>query len=226
MDADMTTASPTIADRVDTMERSTMAQMPAEAVATFHREQSRMAGLGVPADVASPGLSLPDIELLDVHGAATSLAGTQAGQPVVLVFYRGAWCPYCNVGLRAYQADLLPTLRERGITLVAVSPQKPDGSLSAQESNELRYPVLSDPGNKLARALGIVTEHGDEAKAAQLGLGLDVAEVNADGTHELPMPTVAIVDGGGVLRWIDVRPDYATRTEVPEIIAGLSTLQG
>jgi peroxiredoxin len=217
----MTTASPTIADRVETMQQDTMGRLPADTVATFHREQARMAALGVPADIAAPGLALPDTELLDVHGAATTLAASQGGQAAVLVFYRGAWCPYCNVALRAYQADLLPALTERGVRLIAVSPQKPDGSLTARESNELSYTVLSDPGNRLARALGVVTEHGAEAKAAQLRLGLDLAEVNADGTHELPMPTVAIVDGTGVLRWIDVRADYSTRTEVPEILAAL-----
>lgn len=214
-----------IAERVEIMQQGTVAQLPAEAIAAFTGEQARMAALGVPAGVAAPGLSLPDTELLDVHGAPTTLASAQAGKPAVLVFYRGAWCPYCNVALRAYQADLLPTLVERGVELIAVSPQKPDGSLSAKESNELSYTVLSDPANQLARVLGVVTEHGAEAKAAQLSLGLDLAEVNADGTHELPMPTVAIVDGGGVLRWIDVHSDYSTRTEVPEILAALKTIE-
>jgi len=220
----MTTASPTIADRVEIMQRETGSRLPADVMATFHREQVRMAALGTPADLAAPGTSLPDVPLLDVHGEATSLTAVQAGRPAVLVFYRGAWCPYCNVALRAYQADLLPPLRERGIELVAVSPQKPDGSLTARESNELSYAVVSDPGNRLARTLGVLTEHGDEARAAQLSLGLDLAEVNADGTHELPMPTVAVVDAAGVLRWIDVHSDYSTRTEVPEILAALATV--
>jgi peroxiredoxin len=224
----MTATSPTasIAERVETMQQGTLSQLPAETIAAFTSEQARMAALGVPADVAAPGLSLPDTELLDVHGDTTSLAKAQAGRPAVLVFYRGAWCPYCNVALRAYQADLLPTLAERGIELIAVSPQTPDGSLTARESNELSYTVLSDPGNRLARALGVVTEHGYEAKAAQLSLGLDLSEVNADGTHELPMPTVAIVDAAGVLRWIDVHSDYSTRTEIPEILTGLESIVG
>lgn len=220
----MTTASPTIADRVEIMQRDSAGRLPADVAATFHEEQTRMAALGTPAGVATPGTALPDAQLLDAHGAAVTLAEAQAGRPSVLVFYRGAWCPYCNVALRAYQADLLPALVERGVGLIAVSPQKPDGSLTAQESNELSYTVLSDPGNQLARALGVVTEHGAAAKAAQLGLGLDVSEANADGTHELPMPTVAIVDGAGVLRWIDVQSGIAARTEVPEILAGLDSL--
>lgn len=222
----MTATSPsaTIAERVEIMQRDTVAHLPADALAAFTADQARMVSLGVPGGVATPGFTFPDTELLDIHGASTTLAATQAGRPAVLVFYRGAWCPYCNVALRSYQADLLPTLAERGVELIAVSPQKPDGSLTARESNELSYTVVSDPGNQLARALGVVTEHGEAAKAAQLGLGLDVAQVNADGTHELPMPTVALVDAAGVLRWIDVRADYSTRTEVPEILTALAIL--
>lgn len=213
-----------IAERVEILQQGPLAQLPAEAIEAFTEEKARMGALGVPTEVATPGTALPDIEMLDVHGAATTLAAARAGRPAVLVFYRGAWCPYCNVALRAYQTDLLPTLAERGIELIAVSPQKPDGSLAARVENELSHTVLSDPGNRLARALGVVTEHGERAKAAQRGLGIDLAEVNADGTHELPMPTVAIIDEAGVLRWIDVRCDYTTRTEIPEILKGLESL--
>jgi peroxiredoxin len=79
------------------------------------------------------------------------------GRSAVVVLNRGAWCPYCNVTLRAYQEDLVPQLAQRDIPLVAISPQKPDGSLSMQEKNELSFTVLSDPGNQVAAALGVLT---------------------------------------------------------------------
>ena len=101
----------------------------------------------------------------------------------VLVFYRGAWCPYCNIALSAYQEQLLPVLAQRGVTLVAVSPQTPDGSLSMQQKNALAFTVVSDPGNAIAGRLGILTRPSDDARAAQLELGLDLAAVNADGTR-------------------------------------------
>jgi peroxiredoxin len=214
----------TIAAQVDTMLQAVAPQLPAEALRAFAAEQARLDAEGVPAGVARPGFPLPDADLLDVHGAATTLAAARAGRPAVLVFYRGAWCPYCNVALRAYQADLLPELTARGITLIAVSPQRPDGSLSTAEAGELTYPVLSDPGNQLAAALGILSEPGDGAKAASLSLGQDLREVNADGTWTLPMPTVALIDADGVLRWIDVQPDYSRRTEVADILAALDDL--
>jgi len=179
---------------------------------------------GVPAGVSEPGAVMPDGELLDVHGGATSLAQVRAGRPAVVVFYRGAWCPYCNIALRTYQAELAPALADRGFALIAVSPQKPDGSLTAAETNELSYSVVSDPGNHIASALGIVTEPSAESVAAQGKLGLDLAEQNADGGRRLPMPTTVVVDDTGVIRWIDVHPNYTTRSEVSEILAAVDAV--
>jgi hypothetical protein len=109
-----------------------------------------------------------------------------------------------------YQQHLLPGLVGRGVRLVAVSPQAPDGSLSMRDKHDLSFTVVSDPGNGIARGLGILTRPSNEARAAQLQLGLDLTAVNADGTTGVPMPTVAILDGNHVLRRIDVHPDYST----------------
>jgi peroxiredoxin len=175
---------------------------------------------------------LPDAELLDVHGAATTLYAAAGSGTSVLVFYRGAWCPYCNIALSAYQTQLLPQLTERGIPLVAISPQKPDGSLTMQQKHSLAFTVLSDPGNTIAGRLGILTRPSPEARAAQLRLGLDLTGVNADGTVTLPMPATVtlpmpatvILDAGRTVRWIDVHPDYSTRTELRQTIDALDHL--
>ena len=142
----------------------------------------------------------------------------------VLVFYRGAWCPYCNIALSAYQEQLVPQLTGRGIRLVAVSPQKPDGSLTMQQKHSLAFTVVSDPGNAIATRLGILTRPSQEARAAQLQLGLDLAGVNADGTVNLPMPATVILDAARTVRWIDVHPDYSTRTEPWQVFDALDHL--
>jgi peroxiredoxin len=219
----MTTTSTTIAHQVEILHREAPAQMPADALAAFGAEQAALAAAGRPCGVRTAGGPAPDGELLDAHGQPTSLTATRAGKAVVVVFYRGGWCPYCNIALRAYEADLLPRLRSRGVELIAVSPQKPDGSLSTQQTNELSYPVVSDPGNQLGTALGILTHPTDDAVAAQRSLGLDLTQVNADATTNVPMPTTLILDTQGVLRWIDVHPDYTTRTEVADIMSALDT---
>ena len=211
----------TIAERVAAMTAARRDQPPNELMDIFAREQSELAARSVPDANVPVGSVLPDVDLADAHGATTTLYAATRARPAVVVFYRGAWCPYCNITLSHYQARLHPTLVERGIELIAISPQTPDGSLTMQENNELAFTVLSDPGNMLARNLGILTAPSPEVRAAQLQLGLDLVTVNADSSTALPMPTTIILDGGHVLRWIDVHPDYTTRSEADDIVAAL-----
>jgi peroxiredoxin len=214
----------TIADRVAQLQSAIAGHLPDDALNAFAAEQAALQAGGLPDGIAAPGDAMPDAQLLDVHGAPTTLAKAVGGRGAVVALYRGAWCPYCNLTLRAYQEDLVPQLAQRDIPLLAISPQKPDGSLSTQEKNELSFTVLSDPGNQVAAALGVLTTPTDDARAAQRTVGLDLSEANADGTHGLPMPTVVIVDSAGIIRWIDVHPNYTTRTEVADIVDALSVL--
>jgi peroxiredoxin len=217
------TSPSTITERVAEMHAAMAATPPSEAMGAFAREQAGLAA-SVPAGIAPVGTVLPDAELLDVHGGATTLYAAAGGGTSVLVFYRGAWCPYCNIALSTYQDQLLPQLTERGVRLVAISPQKPDGSLTMQQKHSLAFTVVSDPGNVIAGRLGILTQPSEEARAAQLQLGLDLTSVNADGTVVLPMPATVILDASRTVRWIDVHPDYSTRTEPRQVIGALDHL--
>src|SRR5213593_1991207 len=158
----MASADPTLAEQVATMEAGLAAHAPAELLAPFAAEQVALAAAGLPEGIPVPGDPMPDGKLLDVDGQPTTLEQARGGRPAVVVFYRGAWCPYCNLTLRAYERQLLPALWANGVALLAVSPQTPDGSLSMQERNELTYTVLSDPGNQIAGQLGILTAAGDD----------------------------------------------------------------
>jgi peroxiredoxin len=214
----------TISEQATALRDQFATQAPPEVVAAFAAEQDRLDEAGQPSGVPAPGAPMPDGQLLDAHGQPTTLSQAREGRDAVVVLYRGAWCPYCNIALRTYQRELVPDLEARGIPLIAISPQKPDGSLTAQETNDLTYTVLSDPGNQIARQLGILTAPSEAARAAQAKLGLDLTEVNADGTASLPMPTVVLVDAAGAIRWIDVHPNYTTRTETPQIIEAVKTV--
>ena len=213
----------TIAEQVNARAATMASQSRNEVMGAFDREQTGLAALGEPEGVLPVGARFPDAELLDPHGAATTLYRALGGKVAVIVFYRGAWCPYCNITL-TYQAELVPELAGRGVPLVAVSPQAPDGSLSMKEKNELTFTVLSDPGNRLAASVGIVTAPSAEARSAQLQLGFDLTAVNADGTAGLPMPTTIVVDADHDVRWIDVHLDYTTRSEPTEILAALDAV--
>ncbi|MDT8914473.1 peroxiredoxin-like family protein [Amycolatopsis sp. PS_44_ISF1] len=224
----MTTDSPTptIATETAALAQGISSRLPAEVLATFAAEQSALDQAGVPGGVVTAGTKLPDGELLDAHGSATSLAAVRDGRPAVIAFYRGAWCPYCNIALRVYQSSLVGELTRRGAVLIAISPQAPDGSLSMREKNDLTFPVLSDPGNAIAARLGILTAPTDAVRAAQARLGVDVAAGNADGTATLPMPTLLVVDADGTIQWIDVTPDYTARTEAGDVLAAFTRTIG
>ncbi|HEV2639136.1 MAG TPA: peroxiredoxin-like family protein [Actinocrinis sp.] len=217
-------ANQTVAEKIVQVSEVAASRLPADVLAVFHAEQARFDAEGVPEGVLRPGEQMPDGKLLDVHGEPTSLGQVRNGRPAVVVFYRGDWCPYCNVTLHTYQEQVVAPLAERGVALVAVSPQKPDGSLTIKQKHELTFDVVSDPGNQLATALGILTKQGGTVREAQGKLGLDVAATNGDGTDFLPMPTVVVVDAAGAIRWVDVHPNFTTRTEPQQIFDAVAAL--
>lgn len=213
-----TQPTPSLSNQIDEMMSGMAAQAPADVLAPFAKLQAQLDAAGVPDAVPGPGEPMPDGSLIDVHGEPTSLERARAGKPAVVVFYRGAWCPYCSLVMRVYEQTLAGPLRERGVELIAVSPQTPDGSLSTTAANELSFTVLSDPGNSIGAQLGILGRQGDEVLASAKALGADIVAANADGTDTLPFPTVIVVDADGVIRWIDVHPNYATRSEPQDIL--------
>jgi peroxiredoxin len=189
-------------------------------------ERDRLKADGVPTGVITPGTTLPDATLIDPFGIETTLYQTiSAGHPAVIVFYRGAWCPFCNIALHTYQEALLPQLERRDVSLVAVSPQTPDGSLTMTQKHHLTFSVLSDPGLKLAEQVGVVMQLSEMTRQAVIDAGLNFAATNVEGSPALPMPTVLILDAEHVVRWLKVNPDWTERSEPAEIVAALDALQ-
>ena len=178
----------TLAEQVTLMQQGLAAHLPPDIVDVFTADQQRMRARRHLPDAARPGTPMPDADLLDPHGEPTTLTGLARGPPRRRGFYRGAWCPYCNLTLKAYQERLAPELAARDIALIAVSPQKPDGSLTSAELNALSFAVVSDPGNRIAAALQIVTVPSQDARAAAQRLGIDLRDANADGGTGCPCP--------------------------------------
>ena len=216
----MTTTS--ISEQVGEFNLGFTAQIGPDLSAVFDREQQDLTSTGVPVGAVAVGDILPDAQLVGLDGQIVSLSSVTASRPAVLVFYRGAWCPYCNITLRTYERDLRPELDRLGVALVAISPQTPDGSTAAVAGGELKFPVLSDPSNAFVRALGIVTEPSAAARVAHTELGFDVADSNADSTAGIPFPTVIVIGADHIVRFIDVHVDYTTRTEVPAILLAVA----
>jgi peroxiredoxin len=182
----------------------------------------------VEASGAAPGLAVgdraPDFGRPDAVGRTVWLHERLAGGPVVLVFYRGEWCPYCNLYLRALQAAL-PEITARRASLIAVSPQSPDHSLSISEKAELGFDVLSDVDQAVIRAYKV--QFSVPADLQDLHLNVfqnDLRDHTADHSWQLPVPATFVIDRHGLVRAAHVAADYRTRMEPGDILAALDAL--
>lgn len=170
------------------------------------------------------GDRFPAIALTDQLGRAVDIAKNAADRPQVVTFYRGGWCPYCSMELRAYQ-QALPEIEAAGGVLVAVSPEAPDHTLTTAEKNELAFPVLSDIQGRLADALGIRFALSDEVKAYFVSVGHDLPARNADDRWSLPMPATYVVGPDGTIALAHVDPDYRKRLAPQVVVQSLEGLK-
>ncbi|MCX2181258.1 AhpC/TSA family protein [Streptomyces sp. SKN60] len=198
-------------------------RIPAEILAVMDRAGAELAASGQAGRALAVGDTAPGFTLASATGGAVSLDELLADGPVVLTFYRGAWCPYCNLALRALQQHH-EQITARGARLVAVSPQVPDESLSLTEKHALAFDVLSDLGSDTARRYGLAFDLSDELAAVYERLGFDLQRVNGGHPRTLPLPATYVVDRAGTVRWAFVNTDYALRAEPSDILAALDTL--
>ena len=209
----------TLADKIAALNEDLAGQLPAEVLATFGREIEALARSGIAASGLREGTLAPDFTLPDVHGRAVTLSALLGQGPVVLTFYRGEWCPYCNLQLRAYET-ILPQIRELGVSLVAVSPQTPDQSLTTTEQKGLTFPVLSDAGNEVARRYGLVFSLSETLRAGSA----DLPAYNGDDSWELPMPGTFVIAPDGTVQLAFVDADWTRRLEPAAILDALRQL--
>src|SRR6185312_4631531 len=155
---------------------------------------SDLVATGLSASALREGDVAPDFALPDTHGHVLALKTLLDRGPVVISFYRGGWCPFCNLELRGLQR-VLPEIVQVGASLVAISPQLPDNSLSTEEKNQLTFPVLSDVGNIVAKCFGIVFTLPTTLVHANKAIGRDLVEINGEaGAAQLPMPATFVLD--------------------------------
>ena len=188
-------------------------------------DMDRVRSAGTVANALKVGQSAPDFTLPDAFGKPVSLKALLAKGPVVVSFYRGEWCPFCNLELRGLQ-EQLGKIQELGATLIAISPEKPDHSIVAAEKNNLTFPILTDFGNKVARQFGIVFRIGDELKEFSKNVFKnDIALRNGESSYELPVPATYVIDTKGVIRFAHVDVNYMTGRAEPEaVVAALESI--
>jgi len=185
----------------------------------FAQHRARLAAMSFPNALAAGDLA-PDFELGNATGRPVRLSELLTRGPVVLTFYRGAWCPYCNAQLRELQ-EALPEIEALGASLVAVSPQLPDGSRELFDENDLTFEVLSDVESRVASKYGIVFALGSADVALFLQVGTDLAKANGDESWVLPAPATFAIARDGAICYARVDADFSTRPEAAEIVAAL-----
>lgn len=169
------------------------------------------------------GASLPAFKLPNALGNEVSSESLLAKGPVLITFYRGNWCPFCNLALRSLQLRL-DEFHAKGVTIVAISPELPDTSLSTTEKNELKFEVLSDVSNRFARELGIVWDQPKSAESVFKAFEIDLKARNGDNSMAVPIPTTILADANGVVRNIHIDPDYMQRLEPTTALGWVDSL--
>ena len=185
----------------------------------FAEQWVRLAAMSFPHALAV-GDRAADFELPNARGQRVRLADRLERGPVVLIFYRGAWCPFCNLQLRSFQ-QALPQVEALGASLLAVSPQLPDGSRAMVDKNALTFEVLSDRHSTVASAYGITFTLAPTDQALFLEVGNDLDKANGDNTWVLPAPSTFVIATDATIHHASVGPDYTSRIAPDEILSAL-----
>lgn len=175
------------------------------------------------AGAVTVGEIAPDFNLPDLHGRRVALTDLLKTGPAVLVFYRGGWCPYCNLQLRAFHR-VMPRIRAAAASLVAISPQSLDRMESTAIQEELSFPLLSDVGNRTARLFGLAWQIPAEIVALYAGRGIDFTVLNGTARPELPLAASFVVSTDGIVRLAQVDIDFRQRADPEDIVSELDRL--
>ena len=191
-------------------------RVPAERQAIMERHIAQLHE-GLAKSALKTGDRAPAIVLKNAKGETVDVGALLKKGPVILTFYRGGWCPYCNLELKAFQ-QILPDIKAAGASLVAVSPEKPDDTLSTTEKNALAFEVLSDVGQKVGRAFGLVYQFNDELKSAYDGFGLDIPTKNGADEWALPLSATYVIDRDGTIIYAYTDADYRDRADPLDVL--------
>ncbi|SDD52013.1 Peroxiredoxin [Variovorax sp. CF079] len=174
--------------------------------------------MGVCERAKREGDMAPDVSLRSASGAPVKLSDLWHGGPLVVIFYRGGWCSYCNLQLHAWQQHA-SELKRLGAALVAISPQTPDHSLDTIERNALAYTVLSDSSLDAANGFGIAITLPPELIDLYASAGTDIPVLNGNAQWVLPIPATYVIDQTGRIRFAHVEMDYRERVDPQSVIA-------
>jgi peroxiredoxin len=190
----------------------------------FHRAIDELIASGAEGKALKAGDRAPPFTLPDTEGKIISSDELLRRGPLVLTFYRGVWCPYCNFDLEALEG-VRAEIEARGASLVAISPQTPANSRKAQAKHSLRFPVLSDNGGEVGAQFGVRWTFPDYLREVHRKLGVDLTQFNGDESWTLPMPARYVIAPDRTIAYAEVNPDYTRRPEPSEVFPVLNALR-
>lgn len=206
-----------LAKQIEELNHTLSSQLPKEVLQAFEKSIEELKTLNLEENSLKVGDKMPEFFLPNTMGQMISSVEILKKGKMILAFYRGNWCPYCNLELRSLQENL-SRIKSENTFLAAISPQTLQHSKTTVENNDLDFDVLTDAHNTFAKKLGIVFQLQDFLLPYYQNLGIDLTEFNGNGENMLPIPAVFVVDGNGyiIFRFLDV--NYMNRLDIEELI--------
>lgn len=198
------------------------AKLPADVLALMNTTNEELIAQHIKDNALQIGQKVESFSLANHKGENIELADLLKKGPVIISFYRGGWCPYCNLELKALN-DYLPQFKTQSAQLVAISPQLPDETISTAQKNDLEFDVLSDVSNKVAEQFGLLFTLDERIQALYTQFGIDFEHYYGDKSFKLPLPATYVINQEGIITYAFLNEDYTLRAEPTDIMAALES---
>ena len=209
-----------LAKQIEQFNNELATQVPQEVLEAFGKSIEDLQKKNIEEKSIKLGEIMPEFLLPNVKNEIINSNEILKNGKMIIAFYRGSWCPYCNLELKMLQ-DHLPKIKDKKATVVAISPQSPDNSLTVVEKHNLTFEVLTDTDNLFAKQLGISFELQDFVLPYYQALGIDLMHFNKNNDNSLPVPAVFVIDQNGKIIYKFVDANYMNRIDIDELLQTL-----
>lgn len=210
-------------EQLSTLKAQNLAKFPEDIKNILLDDLEKLSESGLIEAAPKAGGKLKDFTLPNHRGEKSSLASLREKGPVIVTFYRGGWCPYCNLELHAYQA-VLQDIKAAGATLVAITPELPDESLTTSERHALEFEVLTDENSDFAREIGLVFTIDEKVRPIYESFGINIEKHNGKGQFDVPFAATFVVDVDGTVTYAFVEADYTLRADPVDVLKEVESL--
>lgn len=206
--------------QIESLNEQLASQLPSEIQEAFQNTITELLSKHSKEKHIQLAAKFPDFNLLNPYGKTIHLSDIHTEEKLIIAFFRGSWCPYCNLELQALES-VYATIRSKNAVLIAVSPQLSVFNNQLTEHHQLSYPLLTDKNNTLAQQLGITFELPDFVRPYYKQLGINLEDFNDDASHILPIPAIFVIDQNNTICYSHIDPNYMNRVETEALIAQL-----